>query len=152
MHQISIGAIPESALGTSRSSKAGAHRQKKALRSSASASLTRKTPSAPLRASALRRGIWGTSDSLSKRSNLAGARFGFYAGDAELVHFLSEVRKHAGNMVPGPVQHAAVAALGDDEHVDEQRSRYWDRLATLAELLRQHGLSAETPEGDRHKC
>jgi hypothetical protein len=37
--------------------------------------------------------------SLSKRSNLAGARAGFYAGDAELVHYLSEVRKHIGLMV-----------------------------------------------------
>ena len=52
--------------------------------------------------------------SLSKRSNLAGARAGFYAGDADLVHYLSEVRKHAGFMVPGPVQAAAVAAWGDD--------------------------------------
>ena len=52
--------------------------------------------------------------SLSKRSNLAGARVGFYAGDPDLVHYLSEVRKHAGFMVPGPVQAAAVAAFDDD--------------------------------------
>ena len=51
-------------------------------------------------------------------------RAGFYAGDPELVHYLSEVRKHAGFMVPGPVQAAAVAAWGDDAHVDEQRGRY----------------------------
>ena len=59
--------------------------------------------------------------SLSKRSNLAGLRAGFYAGDPGLVHYLSEVRKHAGAMVPGPVQAAAVVALGDDVHVDAQR-------------------------------
>ena len=53
--------------------------------------------------------------SLSKRSNLAGARVGFYAGDPELVEYLSEVRKHAGFMVPGPVQTAAVAAWGDTD-------------------------------------
>ena len=47
--------------------------------------------------------------SLSKRSNLAGARAGFYAGDPDLVHYLCEVRKHAGFMVPGPVQAAAVS-------------------------------------------
>ena len=46
--------------------------------------------------------------SLSKRDNFAGARIGFYAGDAELVHYLREVRKHAGLMPPGPVQAAAV--------------------------------------------
>ena len=55
--------------------------------------------------------------SLSKRSNLAGVRVGFYAGDADLVDYLQEVRKHAGLMVPGPAQAAGVAALDDDEHV-----------------------------------
>ncbi len=73
--------------------------------------------------------------SLSKRSNLAGARVGFYAGDAELVTYLSELRKHAGFMVPGPVQVAAIAAWGDDAHVDEQRSRYLERLKRLAAAL-----------------
>ena len=46
--------------------------------------------------------------SLSKRSNLAGLRVGFYAGDAELVHYLQEIRKHVGMMVPGPAQAAGV--------------------------------------------
>lgn len=85
--------------------------------------------------------------SLSKRSNFAGGRFGFYAGDGELVHFLSEVRKHAGNMVPGPVQHAAIAALNDDAHVDQQRERYHQRLTYVAGLLRGIGLDAELPAG-----
>ena len=85
--------------------------------------------------------------SLSKRSNLAGARFGFYAGDADLVYFLSEVRKHAGNMVPGPVQHAAIAALSDDDHVDRQRSRYFERLEFMAQVLRGVGLEVSMPEG-----
>ena len=70
--------------------------------------------------------------SLSKRSNLAGARVGFYAGDADLVDYLREVRKHAGFMVPCPVQAAAVAALGDEDHVDDQRARYLDRLRPAA--------------------
>ena len=48
--------------------------------------------------------------------------------------YLREVRKHAGFMVPGPVQAAAVAACGDDEHVDAQRERYRSRL----ERLRDH--------------
>lgn len=85
--------------------------------------------------------------SLSKRSNFAGGRFGFYAGDPDLVYFLSEVRKHAGNMVPGPVQHAAIAALNDDAHVDLQRAIYHERLVFMAETLRATGLEVDLPAG-----
>ena len=73
--------------------------------------------------------------SLSKRSNLAGGRAGFYAGDADLVGYLREVRKHAGFMVPAPVQAAAIAALGDESHVDRQRERYRSRLEALATVF-----------------
>lgn len=74
--------------------------------------------------------------SLSKRSNLAGVRVGFYAGDGDLVEYLRELRKHAGFMVAGPVQSAAVVALADDAHVDEQRARYLGRLERLRAILR----------------
>jgi succinyldiaminopimelate transaminase len=73
--------------------------------------------------------------SLSKRSNLAGMRSGFYAGDPDLVHYLQEVRKHAGFMLPGPVQAASVVALSDDAHVDAQRHTYHARLERLASVL-----------------
>jgi succinyldiaminopimelate transaminase len=73
--------------------------------------------------------------SLSKRSNLAGGRIGFYAGDPELVHYLQEVRKHVGMMVPGPAQAAAVVALDDDDHVAVQRTRYHHRLERMAAIL-----------------
>jgi aspartate/methionine/tyrosine aminotransferase len=85
--------------------------------------------------------------SLSKRDNFAGARIGFYAGDPELVHYLREVRKHAGFMAPGPVQAAAVVALGDDEHVERQRARYLARLTRLREILEGLGYPCELPEG-----
>ncbi len=85
--------------------------------------------------------------SLSKRSNLAGLRVGFYAGDAELVHYLSEVRKHAGFMVPGPVQAAAAVALDDDDHVDAQRERYLERLQYFADVLRAEGAKVDLPGG-----
>jgi succinyldiaminopimelate transaminase len=85
--------------------------------------------------------------SLSKRSNLAGARVGFYAGDPDLVHYLSEVRKHAGLMVPGPVQAAAVTAYGDDRHVDAQREIYWHRLVLLQSVLIALGVDCPTPAG-----
>lgn len=78
--------------------------------------------------------------SLSKRSNMAGLRAGFVAGDAALVSYLGEVRKHAGLMTPAPVQAAATAALGDDVHVDEQRDRYARRRADAVEALGAWGL------------
>ena len=85
--------------------------------------------------------------SLSKRSNLAGVRAGFYAGDAELVHWLREIRKHAGNMVPGPVQAAAIAAFDDDDHVDAQREIYWRRLNVMADVMRSCGWDVDLPGG-----
>ena len=83
--------------------------------------------------------------SLSKRSNLAGVRAGFYAGDPDLVGYLLDVRRHAGLMVPGPVQAAAAVALADDVHVDEQRDRYRERLGFLAAECWAHPGS--TPRG-----
>jgi succinyldiaminopimelate transaminase len=86
--------------------------------------------------------------SLSKRSNLAGLRVGFYAGDAELVTYLQEIRKHVGMLVPGPVQAAAAVALGDDEHVVVQRDRYRWRLDRLASTLSTwSGLKINQPAG-----
>lgn len=86
--------------------------------------------------------------SLSKRSNLAGLRVGAYAGDPELVSYLSEIRKHVGLMVPGPAQAAGVAALDDDDHVHQQRQTYLRRLSTMADILqRWSGLPVGMPEG-----
>jgi succinyldiaminopimelate transaminase len=73
--------------------------------------------------------------SLSKRSNLAGLRVGFYAGDADIVGYLKEVRKHVGMLVPGPAQAAATVALGDDAHVAVQRDRYRRRLERLGKVF-----------------
>jgi succinyldiaminopimelate transaminase len=85
--------------------------------------------------------------SLSKRSNLAGLRVGWYAGDPDLVGYLREVRKHAGFMVPGPVQEAAVIALADQEHVEAQRRRYATRLSRLREIFSTVGVPGELPAG-----
>ena len=81
--------------------------------------------------------------SLSKRSNLAGYRAGFAAGDSEAVAAIVEARKHIGLLVPAPVQAALVAALGDDEHVQVQRSRYAARRETLLEAVRSAGFRVE---------
>jgi succinyldiaminopimelate transaminase len=85
--------------------------------------------------------------SLSKRSNLAGVRVGFFTGDAEIVGFLRAVRQHAGLMVPGPAQAAGAAALGDDDHVAAQRARYRERLEYLAGVLADYGCPTPLPEG-----
>jgi succinyldiaminopimelate transaminase len=85
--------------------------------------------------------------SLSKRSNMAGLRVGWYAGDPSIVGYLREVRKHAGLMVPGPVQRAAVAALGDQAHVSDQRERYQARLESARRILAAVGLEAPMPQG-----
>jgi succinyldiaminopimelate transaminase len=85
--------------------------------------------------------------SLSKRSNFAGMRLGFFAGDPSLVLYLREVRKHVGMMVPGPVQLAGVAALADQSHVDEQRARYRGRLARMQSILAGLGVDAPLPGG-----
>ncbi len=78
--------------------------------------------------------------SLSKQSNLAGYRAAFVAGDPALVGRLLEVRKHAGMIVPWPVQRAVLAALGDDEHVAAQKARYAARRAALLPGGRGVGL------------
>ena len=77
--------------------------------------------------------------SLSKRSNLAGYRGGFVAGDEAVVAELLAVRKHAGLMVPAPIQAAMAAGLSDDAHVDEQRERYLRRRAVLRDALTDAG-------------
>lgn len=81
--------------------------------------------------------------SLSKRSNLAGYRAGFAAGDASAVAALVEARKHLGLLVPGPVQAAMVAALGDDGHVEVQRTLYAARRDTLLAVVRTAGFTVE---------
>lgn len=86
-------------------------------------------------------------NSLSKRSNLAGMRVGWYAGDPELVDYLREVRKHVGMMVPGPAQLAGAAALADQVHVEAQRERYRSRLVRMKEILAALGVDAPLPGG-----
>src|SRR5262245_62950 len=77
--------------------------------------------------------------SLSKRSNLAGYRAGFVTGDPGLVAALLEICKHAGMIVPAPVQAAMTAALNDDDHADEQHTRYARRREVLRPAFEQAG-------------
>lgn len=81
--------------------------------------------------------------SLSKQSNLAGYRAAFAAGDPALVARLLEIRKHAGMIVPTPVQAAMTAALGDDAHVAAQREVYRRRRQVLLEGVSNAGLTVD---------
>lgn len=85
--------------------------------------------------------------SLSKRSNAAGYRAGFVAGDPAVVQRLVAARKHLGMIVPAPIQAAMVAMLGDQGHVEDQRERYLARRALLKPALEAAGFTIEHSEG-----
>ena len=84
--------------------------------------------------------------SLSKRSNLAGYRCAFVAGDTAVIAELLAVRKNLGLQMPGPQQHAMIAALDDDQHVAEQHARYAARRSVLRAALEQAGFRIDHSE------
>lgn len=84
--------------------------------------------------------------SLSKRSNLAGYRCGFVAGDPTLVGELLAVRKNLGLMMPAPQQVAMAAALRDTEHARTQHAVYLGRRGVLHEALTGAGFRIDHSE------
>lgn len=84
--------------------------------------------------------------SLSKQSNLAGYRAAFVAGDAALLAKLLVIRKHAGMMLPAPVQAAMTAALHDDAHVMAQKETYRARRTALIPALEHAGFTVDGSE------
>ena len=62
--------------------------------------------------------------SLSKRSNAAGMRCGFVAGDPDLIARFHHLRSYGGAQVPLPLQHAATALWQDEAHVESNRALY----------------------------
>jgi succinyldiaminopimelate transaminase len=85
--------------------------------------------------------------SLSKRSNLAGYRCAFVAGDPRLVAELLIVRKNLGLSMPGPLQRAMAAAFADSAHAKEQHARYGARRAALRAAFQRAGFRAQHSEG-----
>jgi aspartate/methionine/tyrosine aminotransferase len=81
--------------------------------------------------------------SLSKRSNLAGYRAAFVIGDSKLIDQIRQIRKHAGLIVPLPVQQAMIAALSDNNHAIEQAERYEKRRIKLIAALSKAGFTIE---------
>lgn len=84
--------------------------------------------------------------SLSKQSNLAGYRAAFLAGDPALIAPVLTARRHLGLMPPAPVQAAMTAALGDDAHVEEQKSRYRSRRAVLKPAVEDAGFRIDASQ------
>lgn len=84
--------------------------------------------------------------SLSKRSNLAGYRCAFVAGDTGVIAELLAVRKNLGLQMPGPQQDAMIAALADTEHAHLQRDRYLARRAVLKPALEAAGFRIDHSE------
>lgn len=84
--------------------------------------------------------------SLSKSSNLASYRFGFFAGDPALIAELRLARKHLGLMIPHAVQHAARAALQDDDQEAMQKLRYAHRRVRLIRALIDAGCTITDSE------
>ncbi|MGV3017523.1 succinyldiaminopimelate transaminase [Rothia sp. 88186D007BW] len=84
--------------------------------------------------------------SLSKQSNFAGYRGAFIAGDAAIMANLVNSRKHAGMIVPAPVQVAMTAALTDDAHVEAQKDLYRARREVLLPAVERFGLRVEHSE------
>lgn len=84
--------------------------------------------------------------SLSKRSNMAGFRGSFIAGDPKLISELLEIRKHMGMMVPLPIQLATAVALGDESHVIQQAERYRNRRKYLRVVLERLGFQIDFSE------
>jgi len=85
--------------------------------------------------------------SASKRSNMAGYRAGYLAGDPDLVQQLVGVRKHLGQIVSRPVQAALAAVLGDQAHVEQQRARYARRRQVMRAAIEGVGFRVEGSQG-----
>jgi N-succinyldiaminopimelate aminotransferase len=73
--------------------------------------------------------------SLSKRSNLPGLRIGFAAGDRKFLAAYLELRNVAAPQVPTPMQHVAIAAYGDETHVEENRRLYREKFDLADQII-----------------
>ena len=73
--------------------------------------------------------------SLSKRSNAPGLRSGGVAGDAALLKPFLLYRTYHGCAMSLPVQHASVAAWGDESHVRDNRAQYRAKFDAVVPML-----------------
>lgn len=83
--------------------------------------------------------------SLSKRSNAPGLRSGAVAGDRTLLQRFLLYRTYHGCAMSLTVQHASIAAWGDEAHVRENRAKYREKFRTLVPML-DGALRIRTPD------
>jgi len=79
-------------------------------------------------------------NSLSKRSSMTSYRSGFVARDPALTEALRAFRPNAGTARQEFVQRAAIAAWGDEEHVEAARDRYREKRELFLGLLARKRL------------
>ena len=85
-------------------------------------------------------------NSLSKRSNLAGLRSGFMAGDTTIAAQMLQLRAYGGAPLPLPIQAASAAAWNDEQHVRQNRQLY-SRKFDLAEKYLSGKFGFKRPPG-----
>jgi N-succinyldiaminopimelate aminotransferase len=73
--------------------------------------------------------------SLSKRSNLPGLRIGFVIGDRRFIAKFLELRNVAAPQVPIPTQEVAIAAYGDEAHVEANRDLYRQKFDLADQII-----------------
>ncbi|WP_222183747.1 aminotransferase class I/II-fold pyridoxal phosphate-dependent enzyme [Geminicoccus harenae] len=73
--------------------------------------------------------------SLSKRSNAAGLRSGFVAGDPALIRAFAKLRAYAAPVQPLPLMAAAEALWNDEAHVEANRALYRQKFDLAEQRL-----------------
>jgi aspartate/methionine/tyrosine aminotransferase len=84
--------------------------------------------------------------SLSKRSNAAGLRSGFMAGDPKLVAMVLRWRTYGGPQIPFAVQKASAALWREETHPVETR-QWYARNFKVAEQILHNRFGYYTPGG-----
>lgn len=84
--------------------------------------------------------------SLSKRSNMTGYRVGFVCGDEKIISLFKKLKTNIDSGTATFIQEAAIAALGDEAHVEEMRNRYRTKRDYLVDALRAIGCDVFVPE------
>ena len=84
--------------------------------------------------------------SLSKRSGMTGYRCGALVGDPALIAAQRILRPNVGTGSPEFIQHAAIAAWGDDAHVEDRRATFNAKRAVMLAFFEEVGIAVSGSE------